>query len=92
MSYAFRVGLGLFLTVCGPVWAQKANTTDPTIQFDHSRWKLIKKMRATFDPLPDPVDILLLESLKPTGAGGLGQPLNDVELLIESRRTIFMTT
>jgi len=82
MWRAFRVTIGLMMTVCGPVLAQQTSKNDLTIRYDHSRWKLIKRISAKFDPLPVPPAVLLLESLKPTGRGGLGQAQNDVELLI----------
>jgi len=82
MCRAFPIGIGFALMICVPVWAQTANSRDSTIRYDHSRWKLIKRMGGSFDPLPETTEVLLLKSLKPTGTGGVGQPMNDVELLI----------
>ena len=83
MCRFFRVGIGLFLTICGPLWAQKANSFDSTIRYDHSRWKLIKQQVTTFDSTVGPANVVLLRSLRPTGTSGLGEPLSDVDLLIQ---------
>ncbi len=53
-----------------------------TVRYGERQWKIIKQMRATFDTNAGFSNVVLLESLEPTGMGGAGQPLNDVELLI----------
>ena len=97
MLCALRAGLALHIMICGFGWAQdrksppsekisgitaEALRPGSTIRYGQRQWKLIRQTKATFNPLPDPCQILLLESLASTGTGGAGQPLNDAELLI----------
>jgi len=88
---------GLTFLICAAGWVQKGDRSPnkeasgiaaealyagSIIRYGGSQWKLIRQAKATFNPLPDPSDILLLESVKPTSSGGAGQPLSDIELLI----------
>ncbi len=97
MLKAFRPTFGVYVLICIAGWAQKGNSPPrkPTsginteslragsiIRYGQRRWKLVKQLKATFNWLPDASNILLLESLKPTSAGGAGQELSDVELVI----------
>jgi hypothetical protein len=54
-----------------------------TIRYGQRQGKLIKEIKAIFNPLPDTCQILLLESLESTGTSGAGEPLNDAEVLIQ---------
>jgi len=83
---------------CGIAWAQngkgppskrtagitaEALRPGSTIRYGQRQWKLIRQIKATFNPLPDSCQILLLKSLESTGTRGAGQSLNDAELLIQ---------
>src|ERR1017187_5156944 len=98
MPCALRAGLALYIMICGFAWAQdrksppskktagitaEALRPGSTIRYGRRQWKLIRQIKATFNPLPDPCQILLLESLESTGTSGAGQSLNDAELLIQ---------
>jgi hypothetical protein len=50
-------------------------------RYDTSKWTLVEERQARFDKSP-PDEVLLLKSALPTGEGGAGQPMNDVELLV----------
>jgi hypothetical protein len=89
MKRAFWAVVALYLTVSSAVVeAQRGAAlgadqarTGPS-QYDQNRWRLIKQAAVSFVVDSVPSQVLLLKSRKPTGSGGLGQPMNDVELLI----------
>lgn len=98
MSCALQAGLALYIMFCGIAWAQngkgppskrtagitaEALRPGSTIRYGQRQWKLIRQIKATFNPLPDSCQILLLKSLESTGTRGAGQSLNDAELLIQ---------
>lgn len=99
MRCALRPGLALYIMIGGVGWAQNRPSKKTsgitaearpgsTIRHGQRQWKLIRQIKATFNPLPSPCQILLLESSESTDTGGAGQPLNDAELLIQYGNSI----
>jgi hypothetical protein len=77
---AFK-GFVLVLLLAATVAAMPHQSTRNVQPYDTSKWTLIKKAQASFNK-STPAEVLLLKSAQPTGEGGAGQPMNDVELLV----------
>jgi hypothetical protein len=100
MRRGLRAGVGLLLFFCVARGAQNSDPstaasaipanvrTGSTIRYRNSQWKVIKQMSSTFEVGFGPANIVLMCSSGPTGADGLGQPMNDVELLILQRGAV----
>jgi hypothetical protein len=54
------------------------------IAYDQGLWKSIKEVKTSIPGCASPVTILLLKSQKTTGYSGAGEPMNDVELLVQA--------
>jgi hypothetical protein len=88
MNTASLARLALCTTVPTLINAQLSHSPIPnerenlSVQYDQSRWQLIKRVNVVFRSDGMPSKILLLKSRKQTGSNGVGEPMNDVELLI----------
>jgi hypothetical protein len=54
-----------------------------SIQYDQTRWELVKRKQVSFLAKGDPASVLLLKSRDVTGHGGVGQEMHDLELIVE---------
>jgi len=65
------------------VAAAIATPDQSTPEFDQTRWELIKRASVRFVPDASACEVLLLKSRKATGSSGAGEPLYDVDLLLQ---------
>jgi hypothetical protein len=89
MNRGFLAAFAVYLIVgCPIVQAQSGPTSVRTdrvrqsIGYDQNQWTLIKQTTVRFAVDSTPSQILLMKSRKPTGSSGLGEPMNDVRLVI----------
>jgi len=102
VSRRVRFGLGVCILGGAAGWAQNGPTAlasgvtpdlraarpGSTIQYDGRGWRVVKRLRATFEKDAAPSSVVLLQSLVPTGRDGLGDPLNDVKLVVLGGETV----
>ena len=91
ISRAIEVALAVFavcLTIPSAEVAAQGRAAR-SVEYDSNRWTLIKRSTVSFVADSVPWQVLLLKSRKPTGSDGLGQPMNDVRILLFHDGKIF---